>query len=73
MDGLALATFMPAASARGFYRYFGEFAFGPAYYPWFCGRDPWYGPDYYILNAGELQIVTKHKSDPSAVRPKPLS
>src|SRR5271157_4779428 len=57
---LALVTFVPAASARGFY---GGVGFG--FYPGFYGYyDPWYGPGYYCApNAGEVEIQTKQKGD----------
>jgi len=63
---LAFVTFVPAASARGFYggRGFVGVGFGPAYYPGFYGYyGPWYGPGYYVPNAGEVEIQTKHKGD----------
>jgi hypothetical protein len=61
---LALAIFVPAASARpGFYvgGYFGPGFYGPAYYGW-------YGPGYVgpyavaaVPNAGKVKIDTKMK------------
>jgi hypothetical protein len=70
---LAFVTFVPAASARGFYR--GGFGYGigfgygmgfyPGYYGWYgAGYGPWYGPGYYpVPRTGEVQISTKHKGD----------
>jgi hypothetical protein len=64
---LALMTFVPAASARGFYggRGFVGGGFGMGFYPGFYGGwyGPWYGPSYYVPNAGEVEIQTKHKGD----------
>ena len=63
---LAFVTFVPAASARGFYggRGLVGVGFGPAYYSGFYGYyGPWYGPGYYVPNAGEVEISTKHKGD----------
>ena len=64
---LALMTFVPAASARGFYggRGFVGGGFGMGYYPGFYGGwyGPWYGPGYYVPDAGEVEIQTKHKGD----------
>jgi hypothetical protein len=65
---LALVTFVPVASARGFYGggfrggfYGGGFGWGyPGYYGWY---GPWYGPGYYMPNAGEVEIQTKQKGD----------
>jgi len=62
---LALVTIVPAASARGFYgggRGFGGGGFGVGFYPGYYGYGPMYGP-YYTPNAGEVQILTKHKGD----------
>jgi len=62
---LALMTSVPIASARGFYvgpGFYGGVGWG--YYPgyWY---GPWYGygPGYYVPNAGEVEISTKHKGD----------
>jgi hypothetical protein len=64
---LAFVTFVPAASARGFYggRGFVGGGFGVGFYPGFYGGwyGPWYGPPYYVPNAGEVEIQTKHKGD----------
>jgi len=71
---LAFVTFVPAASARGFYGghgfYSGGFyggvglGFYPGVYgyygPWYS---PWYGPGYYVPNAGEIEIQTKQKGN----------
>ena len=73
---LALMTSVPVASARGwggsgfrggFYGggfYGGGLGFYPGYYGWY---GPWsgygYGPGYGVPNAGEVQILTKHKGD----------
>jgi hypothetical protein len=63
---LALVTFVPAASARGFYAgrgfYGGGFygGVGMGFYPGYYG---WYGPGYYVPNAGQVEIQTKHKGD----------
>jgi hypothetical protein len=62
---LALVTFVPAASARGFYggRVFvgGGFGFYPGFYGYY---GPWYGPGYYYApNAGEVEIQTKQKGE----------
>ncbi len=59
---LALVTFVPAASARGVVvvRPFVGIGIGPGFYGWY---DPWYGPGYYIPNAGEVEIKTKQKGD----------
>jgi hypothetical protein len=62
---LALMTFVPAASARGFYgggRWGG--GFGVGFYPGYYGYGPWYGPGYYLPpNAGEVEIQTKQKGN----------
>lgn len=66
---LALVTFVPIASARGYYGgfrggYGGGFYGGVGFYPGYYGYGPWYGPGYYVVpNAGEVQISTKHKGD----------
>src|ERR1019366_914300 len=71
---LALMTSVPVASARGFYGggfYGGGFyggGFGGGFYPgYYAGYGPWYGygygPGYGVPNAGEVQILTKHKGD----------
>lgn len=65
---LAVVTFVPAASARGFYggRGFVGGGLGWGFYPGFYGwYAPWYGygPGYYVPNAGEVEIQTKHKGD----------
>jgi hypothetical protein len=65
---LAFVTFVPAASARGFYGggFRGGFyggGFGWGFYPGFYGYyGPWYGPGYYSY-AGEVEIQSKHKGD----------
>jgi hypothetical protein len=65
---LALTTFAPIASARGFgggVRVYGGFypgwgvGFYPGYYGWY---GPYYGPGYYP-NAGEVEIKAKQKGD----------
>jgi hypothetical protein len=68
---LALATCVPAASARGFGGGFrGGFYGGPAFYggvgfyPGYYGYyGPWYGPGYYAPNAGQVEIKTKQKGN----------
>jgi hypothetical protein len=66
---LALATSVPMASARGFYGHGFYGGVGLGFYPgYYAGYGPWYGPGYwgpgyYLPNAGEVQIVTKHKGD----------
>ncbi|MGA3322850.1 MAG: PEGA domain-containing protein [Terriglobia bacterium] len=67
---LAFVTFVPAASARGFYGgrgFYGRGFYGgvglgfyPGYYGWY---GPWYGPGYYVPNAGEVEIQTKQKGN----------
>jgi hypothetical protein len=65
---LALVTSAPIASARGFFYggpvFYGGFGGGlyPAY-AWGPAWGPWYGPYYGVPNAGEVEIVTKHKGD----------
>ena len=69
---LALVTFVPAASARGFYfgggyggvGYVGG-GFGPGFYQGgYYGYGPWYGPAYYPVSpVGEVQISTKQKGN----------
>jgi hypothetical protein len=65
---LALVTFVPAASARGFYGGGGGGfvggGYGMGFYPgYYGGYGPWYGSSYYNPNAGEVEIQTKHKGD----------
>ncbi len=69
---LALVTFVPAASARGYYGGRGfvgvGVGFGPGFYPGYYGWygpwfGPWYGPGYYVPNAGEVEIKTKQKGE----------
>jgi hypothetical protein len=66
---LALVTFVPGASARGFYggRAFVGGGFGPGFYPgYYGGYGPWYGygSGYYPVSpVGEVEIQTKHKGD----------
>ena len=63
---LALVTFVPAASARGFYRggAYWVFGYGPGFYPGYYGwYGPWYGPGYYGPQVGEVQISAKQKGD----------
>jgi hypothetical protein len=37
---------------------------GLGFYPGYYGYyGPWYGPAYYVPNAGEVEIQTKHKGD----------
>ena len=62
---LAFVTFVPAASARGFYGVGFGWGWGwgyPGYYGWY---GPGYGPGYYypISQTGEVEISTKHKGD----------
>jgi hypothetical protein len=66
---LAFVTFVPAASARGFYGggfgYGWGFGYGLGFYPGYYGwYGPGYGPGYYRVSpVGEVQISTKHKGD----------
>jgi len=64
---LALVTFVPAASARGFYgggRGFVGVGYGPGFYPGYYGYGPWYGPGYYYTpNVGQVEISTKQKGN----------
>jgi hypothetical protein len=66
---LALVTFVPVASARGFYgggRVFvgGGFYGGGFYGPgWGWGGYPYYGPGYYGPPLGEVQLKTHDKDN----------
>ena len=67
---LAVLTSVPIASAQrfragGFYGGGGYYGgMGVGFYPgYYNGYGPWYGPGYYAPNAGEVQILTKHKGD----------
>ncbi len=71
---LVLATSVPIASARGFgagFRggYVGGFGggfypgWGVGFYPGYWGYGPWYGPGYYVPNAGQVEIKTKQKGN----------
>ena len=65
---VALAIFVPAASARPFFvggGFYGPGFYGPAYgYGWYGPGYGWYGPGYYAAahpNSGKVKIDTKRK------------